>query len=252
MWSHAALYQAGSLSLTCSACHTIADPSLLFGKAEWYAICCLGQRYPKVSLLPRSWSISGEATHCSRLTCMACKSCICSPAGQAFTCSSLSASEQHTCPPQAQNQPNLECMPGLRCRRQFMLSTDLARLMVWVLRDYAEVDPIILSVDESAEVSIIEAAQAVACAMDFKVGVAVFSLHSPDGCCECLVACCHPSLKLACTGEIPCIRHCQPVSEQGILGHATSHRYDSKEPSCTRKVMLHCPTLMSSSILSAG
>ena len=73
-----------------------------------------------------------------------------------------------------------------------MLSTDLARLMVWVLREYAEVDPIILSVDESAEVSILEAAQAVACAMDFKVGVAVFSFTHLMAAAECLVACCHP------------------------------------------------------------
>lgn len=56
-----------------------------------------------------------------------------------------------------------------------MLSTDLARLMVWVLREYAEVDPIILSVNERDEVSILEAAQAVARAMEFQVG-AVFSL----------------------------------------------------------------------------
>lgn len=51
-----------------------------------------------------------------------------------------------------------------------MLSTDLARLMVWVLREYNEVDPIILSVNDEDEVSIYEAALAVAEAMNFKVG----------------------------------------------------------------------------------
>merc|ERR1712137_379559 len=37
--------------------------------------------------------------------------------------------------------------------RQFIYSEDLAKLFVWVLREYDSVDPIILSVDESAEVS---------------------------------------------------------------------------------------------------
>ena len=30
-------------------------------------------------------------------------------------------------------------------RRQFIYSLDLARLMIWVLREYNEIDPIILS-----------------------------------------------------------------------------------------------------------
>ena len=30
-------------------------------------------------------------------------------------------------------------------RRQFIYSRDLARLMIWALRDYEEIDPIILS-----------------------------------------------------------------------------------------------------------
>ena len=30
-------------------------------------------------------------------------------------------------------------------RRQFIYSRDLARLMIWVLREYQEIDPIILS-----------------------------------------------------------------------------------------------------------
>ena len=50
-----------------------------------------------------------------------------------------------------------------------MLSTDLARLMIWVLREYKEVDPIILSVNEQDEVSIREAAMAVVNAMGFEV-----------------------------------------------------------------------------------
>lgn len=38
--------------------------------------------------------------------------------------------------------------------RQFIYSRDLARLMIWALREYDEVDPIILSVPEEDEVSI--------------------------------------------------------------------------------------------------
>jgi len=54
-------------------------------------------------------------------------------------------------------------------RRQFIYSRDLARLMIWVLREYEEVDPIILSVGEEDEVSIKEAAEAIVEAMNFEV-----------------------------------------------------------------------------------
>lgn len=53
-------------------------------------------------------------------------------------------------------------------RRQFIYSLDLARLIIWVLREYHDVEPIILSVGEEDEVSILEAAQTVAKAVDFK------------------------------------------------------------------------------------
>lgn len=53
-------------------------------------------------------------------------------------------------------------------RRQFIYSLDLARLIIWVLREYNEVDPIILSVGEEDEVSIWEAAQTVQKAMNFQ------------------------------------------------------------------------------------
>jgi nucleoside-diphosphate-sugar epimerase len=36
--------------------------------------------------------------------------------------------------------------------RQFVFSQDLARLFIWVLREYKEIDPIILSVGEEEEV----------------------------------------------------------------------------------------------------
>lgn len=45
---------------------------------------------------------------------------------------------------------------------------DLARLMIWVLREYNEPSPIILSVGEEEEVSIKEAVEMIVEAMDFK------------------------------------------------------------------------------------
>ena len=65
-------------------------------------------------------------------------------------------------------------------RRQFIYNLDMARLIVWVMREYKEIDPIILSVGEEEEVSIHEAALAVARAMDFKVNCSL-------GCVQLLV-----------------------------------------------------------------
>ncbi|XP_070764806.1 GDP-L-fucose synthase-like isoform X2 [Enoplosus armatus] len=65
-------------------------------------------------------------------------------------------------------------------RRQFIYSLDLARLFLWVLRAYPEVDPVILSVGEQEEVSIKEAAEAVVQALDFK-GEVVFDTSKADG-----------------------------------------------------------------------
>ena len=53
-------------------------------------------------------------------------------------------------------------------RRQFIYSLDLGRLIIWVLREYQEIDPIILSVGEEDEVSIKEAVEMIAKALDFK------------------------------------------------------------------------------------
>ena len=44
----------------------------------------------------------------------------------------------------------------------------------WTLRDYPEVDPIILSVDESAEVTIRDLVESIVKAMDFRGNVVVF------------------------------------------------------------------------------
>lgn len=64
--------------------------------------------------------------------------------------------------------------------RQFIYSLDLAKLFVWVLRDYNEIEPIILSVDEKDEVTIKELAEEIANAFDFK-GKIVFDSTKADG-----------------------------------------------------------------------
>jgi len=64
--------------------------------------------------------------------------------------------------------------------RQFIYSKDLAELTLWALRSYDSIEPIILSVDESAEVTIKEVAELVAAAMDFK-GKLVCDTTKSDG-----------------------------------------------------------------------
>lgn len=55
--------------------------------------------------------------------------------------------------------------------RQFIYSVDLARLFLLVLREYDDCSPVILSVDESDEISIKVAAEMIVEEMEFKNGV---------------------------------------------------------------------------------
>jgi len=64
--------------------------------------------------------------------------------------------------------------------RQFIYNLDLAELTVWVMRNYHSPDPITLSVDEAAEVSIKDVALSIAKAMDFK-GEVIFDSTKADG-----------------------------------------------------------------------
>lgn len=64
--------------------------------------------------------------------------------------------------------------------RQFIHSHDLARLILWVIRDYDEVDPIILSVDENDEISIKDVVSAIAEAYEFK-GEITYDVTKADG-----------------------------------------------------------------------
>ncbi|XP_062421957.1 GDP-L-fucose synthase-like [Pungitius pungitius] len=65
-------------------------------------------------------------------------------------------------------------------KRQFVYSLDLARLIIWVLREYEEVAPIILSVGEEDEISIKEAVDMITKAVDFK-GEINFDTTMSDG-----------------------------------------------------------------------
>ncbi|CAG9861111.1 unnamed protein product [Phyllotreta striolata] len=64
--------------------------------------------------------------------------------------------------------------------RQFIYSLDLAKLILWVLRNYQEIEPIILSVDEDSEISIKQLAEEIAKAFDFQ-GEVVFDTSKADG-----------------------------------------------------------------------
>uniref|UniRef100_A0A915JSI5 NAD-dependent epimerase/dehydratase domain-containing protein n=1 Tax=Romanomermis culicivorax TaxID=13658 RepID=A0A915JSI5_ROMCU len=64
--------------------------------------------------------------------------------------------------------------------RQFIYSLDLARLMIWVLRDYDQVEPINLCTNESDEVSIKQAVDAVAKAFEFN-GEVLYDTSKSDG-----------------------------------------------------------------------
>ncbi|XP_056144231.1 GDP-L-fucose synthase-like [Lampris incognitus] len=65
-------------------------------------------------------------------------------------------------------------------QRQFIYSLDLGRLILWVLREYSEIDPIILSVGEEEEVTIKDALEMITQSMDFK-GPIRFDTAMSDG-----------------------------------------------------------------------
>ncbi|KAH8829111.1 hypothetical protein DL96DRAFT_1596702 [Flagelloscypha sp. PMI_526] len=64
--------------------------------------------------------------------------------------------------------------------RQFIYSRDLAKLFIWQLREYDDVEPVILSVGENEEVTIHEVATAIVKAMDFQ-GPFSFDSTKADG-----------------------------------------------------------------------
>jgi len=64
--------------------------------------------------------------------------------------------------------------------RQFIYSYDLAKLFIWMLREYDDVEPLIVSVGEDEEVSIKQLADAIVKAIDFK-GEYTFDITRADG-----------------------------------------------------------------------
>jgi len=64
--------------------------------------------------------------------------------------------------------------------RQFIYSLDLAKLFIWTVRDYNEIEPIILATDEADEVSIKDVAMMILEAFDFK-GEVKFLTDKADG-----------------------------------------------------------------------
>merc|ERR1712096_242762 len=74
----------------------------------------------------------------------------------------------HKCYLAQKNGEKLCCFGTGAPLRQFIYSRDLAKLMIWVLDEYDDVDPIILSVDESVEVSIKDVVELIAKHMKFE------------------------------------------------------------------------------------
>jgi len=73
----------------------------------------------------------------------------------------------HTCTQTSEEHKPFTVWGTGKALRQFIWSEDLGRLFLWVMRDYDETEPIILSVSEAEEKSIDEAAKSVAKAYKF-------------------------------------------------------------------------------------
>ncbi|WRT63611.1 uncharacterized protein IL334_000534 [Kwoniella shivajii] len=86
----------------------------------------------------------------------------------------------HKCYLAKQNETPFVVSGSGKPLRQFIYSRDLAKLFIWVLREYKEIDPIILSVGEEDEVSIREVADAIIESMGF-TGPVEYDTSKADG-----------------------------------------------------------------------
>jgi len=78
------------------------------------------------------------------------------------------------------NQTAFEIWGSGAALRQFIYSLDLAKLFIWAVREYEEIDPIIFAPDEEDEVSIKDLAMMILEAFDFK-GEVKFLTDKSDG-----------------------------------------------------------------------
>ncbi|XP_072513477.1 GDP-L-fucose synthase-like [Salminus brasiliensis] len=78
------------------------------------------------------------------------------------------------------NGTALEVWGSGRALRQFIYSLDLARLCLWVLREYDEVEPIMLSVGEEEEISIKDVVDIIVKASEF-TGPVIYDASKSDG-----------------------------------------------------------------------
>ncbi len=64
--------------------------------------------------------------------------------------------------------------------RQFIYSLDLARLFIWTLRNYDDIDPVILSGDEQSEISIKDVVELIAEAIEYTADI-IYDTSLADG-----------------------------------------------------------------------
>ncbi|WWC66937.1 uncharacterized protein I206_100844 [Kwoniella pini CBS 10737] len=86
----------------------------------------------------------------------------------------------HKCHMAKKNNTAFVVFGSGRPLRQFIYSRDLAKLFLWVLREYKDIDPVILSVAEHDEVTIKEVAEAIVEAMGF-TGPVEYDTSKADG-----------------------------------------------------------------------
>lgn len=86
----------------------------------------------------------------------------------------------HRCFLNKKNNDNFVVRGSGKPLRQFIYSEDLAKLIMWVLEDYNENEPIILSVDEEDEVSIGDVATLIAKEFDYEEQM-VYDTSFSDG-----------------------------------------------------------------------
>ena len=73
--------------------------------------------------------------------------------------------------------------------RQFVYSRDLARVILWVLRSYNEIDPVIVSPDPEAEVPIRQLVEMIAEGMDFHGSYCTFTFTFTRVCLNITIFC---------------------------------------------------------------